>query len=60
MGIVIVAIFSTYTINTLLKCGARVMEMQGSLQEATSPPSYPEIGRAAMGKAGIYWCLLCL
>lgn len=64
IGICIFAIFSTYTINTLLKCGQRVMDRQTSLQTSPTPPSYPEIGRAAMGEFGakivsVYSGLMC-
>jgi amino acid permease len=64
VGICIFAIFSTYTINTLLKCGQRVMDNNPELQSSPTPPSYPEIGRAAMGNTGavlvsVYSGLMC-
>jgi len=68
VGIVIFAVFSTYTINTLLQCGQRVMDTKRvniqNMNEVIVPPSYPEIGRAAMGDLGailvsLYSGLMC-
>lgn len=57
MGIVLVALLSNYTIRTLLKCGDKVMQMKEKEkitdQLEVTPPTYPEIGRAAFGAPGM-------
>jgi proton-coupled amino acid transporter len=56
VGIVLIAIFSNFTVRTLLKCGDRVMQLQTkqsiSGNFTVHPPSYPDIGRAAYGPIG--------
>lgn len=55
VGIVLVALLSNYTIRTLLKCGDRVMqnkEKESISGAPVTPPSYPEIGKAAWGEPG--------
>jgi len=66
VGIVIFAVFSTYTINTLLQCGKKVIENNSKYIQTASviPPSYSEIGRAAVGELGailvsVYSGLMC-
>lgn len=55
MGVTLIALLANYTIRTLMKCGERVMQINQKKQISDAephPPSYPEIGRAAMGEIG--------
>jgi len=50
VGVLLVAILSDYTVKTLLKCGIKIMEKKSNLNDQNQhPPSYPEIGKAAIG-----------
>lgn len=66
-GILLIALLSTYTVNTLMKCNLRVTAMRERESKSdmpVAPPSYPEIGYAAFGRIGssvvsLFSALMC-
>jgi proton-coupled amino acid transporter len=67
VGVTLIALLANYTIRTLMKCGDRVMQINRKKHISDGephPPSYPEIGRAAMGEFGakivsLFSALMC-